>query len=46
MHVKDDLVYAGGSYNFTTNAENNEEHLVVMKGEAVSPFYGDLVARV
>ena len=38
----DDLVYVGGSYNFTMNAEkNNGEHLVVMKGEAVCQVYND-----
>ena len=51
MHVKswflDDLVYVGGSYNFAMNAEkNNEEHLVVMKEEAVCRAHSDWFSRI
>ena len=44
MHVKswclDGLVYIGGSYNFTHNAEvSNEEHLVVVKDPGTIETY-------
>ena len=44
LHAKswflDDSVYLGGSYNFTTNAEkNNEEHLVMIKDDKVNGVF-------